>query len=272
MKYFTIVGLSWLLIHPALFGQQQTTKSVPTTGLVTPSTTPAKIPSASGKWWKNSMVVRNIALTDSQGVQLEAIYLQHQPQLAALRDDLLRQEQQLRALLEADRIDEKAASAQMKTVAAARFNLEAENNDMTLGMRRVLIADQWRKLEKLWNGEGTALTPQPERVSLRNWQSEEAVYDLKSTPGITEPEVISTPRPSYTPEARAAKINGMIVLQATIGTDGMARDLKILRGLGYGLDEAAVETIGTSWRFKPALLNGQPVNVRVNIEVTMRIN
>jgi TonB family protein len=217
------------------------------------------------------MVVRNIALTDAQAAQLETIFLQHQPQLASLRDDLLKQEQQLRALLEADRIDERAASAQMKMVAAARLNLETENNDMTLGMRRVLIADQWRKLEKLWNGVSTTSAPQPEKASYRDPQSGEIVYDLKSTPGIIEPAAISTPRPKYTPEARTAKIGGTIVLEATIGTDGIARGLKILQGLGYGLDEAAIETIETSWRFKPALLNGQPVNVRVNIEVTMRL-
>jgi len=45
---------------------------------------------------------------------------------------------------------------------------------------------------------------------------------------------------------------------------------KVLRGIGYGLDESAVETVTKRWLFKPATLNGQPVSVQAKIEVTFR--
>jgi len=46
---------------------------------------------------------------------------------------------------------------------------------------------------------------------------------------------------------------------------------KVIRGLGYGLDESAINTIATKWRFKPGSLNGQPVDVQATIEVSFRL-
>jgi protein TonB len=82
---------------------------------------------------------------------------------------------------------------------------------------------------------------------------------------------VSTPRAAYTAEARAAKVEGIVIMQAVIQKDGSVSDVKVLRGLGYGLDEATVETVKRSWRFQPPLLNGQPVKIRVNIEMSFRL-
>jgi TonB family protein len=60
-------------------------------------------------------------------------------------------------------------------------------------------------------------------------------------------------------------------LQVVIGKDGIVRDVKIVRGLGYGLDESAIDTITKQWRFKPGTLNGQPVAVQANVEITFRL-
>lgn len=271
MKRLAIVGLFCLLTQSALIAQQQAPKPAPTLQFVKPTEVPAKIPSVSGKWWKNSMVVRNLALTDAQVTQLEAVYLQHQAQLAELRSELLHQEQQLKSLLEADKVDEGAISLQIRMVGNARFALELENDDMTLGMRRLLTSVQWRKLQENWIEESKAREILPEKANSASAHSGERVYDLKSTPGITQPRMVNNPRPPYTPEARAAKLEGTLVLEATIGTDGRVSDVKILKWLGYGLDESAIETITTKWRFEPAMLNGQPVNVRANVEVTFRL-
>jgi TonB family protein len=99
--------------------------------------------------------------------------------------------------------------------------------------------------------------------------SGEPVYRVGSD--VSEPEAIWQPRPPYTPEARANKVNGVILLQAVIGKDGIVRDVKILRGLGYGLDESAIDTITKQWRFKPGVHNGQPVAVQAKIEITFRL-
>jgi TonB family protein len=99
--------------------------------------------------------------------------------------------------------------------------------------------------------------------------SGEPVYRIGS--GVSEPEAILQPKPRYSPEARANKVEGIMLLQAVIDKDGTVRDAKILRGLGYGLDESAIDTMTKQWRFKPGTYNGQPVAVQVNIEITFRL-
>lgn len=56
-----------------------------------------------------------------------------------------------------------------------------------------------------------------------------------------------------------------------IGQDGKARDVKVVRPLGMGLDEKAIEAI-SSWRFEPASKDGKPVAAAVKVEVTFRLD
>ena len=88
--------------------------------------------------------------------------------------------------------------------------------------------------------------------------------------GVSAPVLISKVDPEYTEEARAAKYNGDVVLYVEIGTDGMAYNLKVIRSLGLGLDEKAIEAV-KKWKFKPGMLNGQPVRVAATIQVNFRL-
>jgi TonB family protein len=87
---------------------------------------------------------------------------------------------------------------------------------------------------------------------------------------VTMPRAISTPDPPYSEQARKKKIQGVIVLSLTVGVDGNAHDVTVERGLGYGLDENAVDTV-SRWKFKPALKNGEPIEHRMNVEVNFRL-
>jgi len=89
--------------------------------------------------------------------------------------------------------------------------------------------------------------------------------------GVTAPIAINQPLPLYTEEARKARVEGIVLLQAVIRRDGTVDSFKAVRGLGYGLDESAINTIATKWRFKPGTLSGRPVDVMANIEVTFRL-
>jgi protein TonB len=89
--------------------------------------------------------------------------------------------------------------------------------------------------------------------------------------GVTEPIPIYNPRPNYTEEARKARMEGVLVLQAIIRRDGSVDSFKVIKGLGYGLDEISINTIATKWKFKPGTLKGVPVDVLANIEVTFRL-
>ena len=88
--------------------------------------------------------------------------------------------------------------------------------------------------------------------------------------GISAPKPISTPDPEYTDEARRAKVQGTCVLGLIVGADGHPRDIRVIRGLGYGLDAKALETV-KQWKFEPAQKAGTPVNVQVSVEVVFRL-
>lgn len=90
-------------------------------------------------------------------------------------------------------------------------------------------------------------------------------------PGITQPVLLVQPLPPYTEEARKARVQGVVLIQAVVRRDGIADSFRIIRGLGYGLDESAINTIATKWRFRPGTKQGVPVDVQADIEVTFRL-
>ena len=85
------------------------------------------------------------------------------------------------------------------------------------------------------------------------------------------PEVLAQPAPDYTEEARKARIEGSVLLSVTVRVDGTIDGVKLVRGLGYGLDDSAIRTVMTKWRFRPATRNGQPIDYPVTIEVSFRL-
>jgi len=88
--------------------------------------------------------------------------------------------------------------------------------------------------------------------------------------GVSAPRPISTPDPEYSEEARKAKYQGTCVLWLIVGPDGKPRDLRVARSLGLGLDEKAIEAV-RRWMFEPALKDGKPVAVQINVEVSFRL-
>jgi protein TonB len=79
------------------------------------------------------------------------------------------------------------------------------------------------------------------------------------------------PEPGYTDEARKAKLQGKMLLQVLVGTDGKAARIRVLEGLGMGLDERAVETV-RGWRFSPGRdANKRPVTAWVTIETHFQL-
>jgi len=88
-------------------------------------------------------------------------------------------------------------------------------------------------------------------------------------PGVVPPFVESRPKPAYTDEARLAKLEGGVLLSLVVGSSGLVRDVQVVRPLGLGLDESAVENV-RSWQFKPGTKGGAPVDVEVNEEVFFR--
>jgi TonB family protein len=84
--------------------------------------------------------------------------------------------------------------------------------------------------------------------------------------GISAPQAVSTPDPEYTEEARAAKTQGTCILWLIVDDKGYPRNIRVVRGLGFGLDAKAIQAV-QQWRFQPAMKDGKPVNVQISVEV-----
>jgi TonB family protein len=88
--------------------------------------------------------------------------------------------------------------------------------------------------------------------------------------GVTVPQVIFNPEPSFSDEARKAKAQGMVLLLVVVGKDGRTYDIHVGQSLGMGLDEKAIEAVKV-WRFRPATLNGQPVATQIAVQVDFHL-
>jgi TonB family protein len=228
---------------------------------------------ASGKWWKNSQIVKQLQLKESQVDQIEQVFLSHQNKLISAKVELEKRELQLKTLMQADLIQEAQARTTIEQVAMARAELEKANSSMMLSIRKKLTKEQWNKLDTIQNSQSVAL---PKTVAagnlpagLKQMQFLPKVYSVGDS--VKAPQVLQQPKPPYTPKAREAKIEGIVMVNAVIQKNGSVGQIKILKGLGYGLDESVVNTISREWKFKPGTLNDDPVDVSVVMEVSFRL-
>jgi TonB family protein len=88
--------------------------------------------------------------------------------------------------------------------------------------------------------------------------------------GVEPPRLLREVRANYTDEARRANIEGEVELEIVVRSNGTVGDIRVLRGLGGGLNERAVDAV-RQWRFAPARLKGSPVDVIVEVSVEFRL-
>jgi len=87
---------------------------------------------------------------------------------------------------------------------------------------------------------------------------------------VSAPTCIYCPDPEYSEEARKARHQGVVVLWAIVDESGKARNIRVQKSLGLGLDEAAMRAV-QNWRFRPAERFGNPVPVYMTIEVNFHL-
>jgi TonB family protein len=83
---------------------------------------------------------------------------------------------------------------------------------------------------------------------------------------MNPPVVVRKTEPAYTEDARKAKADWAVILRANIGADGRPQAIRVIKGLGYGLDDSAVKCL-SEWRYRPGTANGIPVMVPATIEI-----
>jgi TonB family protein len=107
-------------------------------------------------------------------------------------------------------------------------------------------------------------------------QAGAALAELSNQPatrigkGMAAPKPISAPNPPFSDEARRAKYSGTALLALSVDRTGQVRNVRIVRPLGMGLDQKAVEAVST-WQFRPATKDGEPVDVHINVEVDFHL-
>jgi TonB family protein len=87
---------------------------------------------------------------------------------------------------------------------------------------------------------------------------------------ITPPRTVYAPQPVYSEKARNAHYEGVCTLRLIVEKDGRPSNIRLVKGIGMGLDENAIEAV-KSWKFEPAMKDGQPVRVVIAIEVNFHL-
>jgi TonB family protein len=88
--------------------------------------------------------------------------------------------------------------------------------------------------------------------------------------GVTAPTLIYKVEPEYSEEARKAKYQGTVILYVEINERGLPQNPRVIRAVGLGLDEKAIEAV-MKWRFRPGMKDGKPVTVAAQVEVNFRL-
>ena len=96
------------------------------------------------------------------------------------------------------------------------------------------------------------------------------IVQSNAGPATTPVEITFKPNPAYTEEARSMKLEGEVLLEVSFSANGTLQVNRVVRGLGHGLDEAAVAA-ANKIRFKPASRSGQPVDSTAIVHVTFQL-
>ena len=90
-------------------------------------------------------------------------------------------------------------------------------------------------------------------------------------PTVARPTLLERTEPVYPELALRARLQCVVILEATIDTVGAVRDLEVLRGCGLGLDDAATRAVG-QWRYAPTTIDGRPVEVLLTVTVRFELS
>jgi TonB family protein len=137
----------------------------------------------------------------------------------------------------------------------------------------LLAVRDWRFVPARQNGTAVEATTRVDvEFSLRNAELNEEIANDMATrigPGVSPPQVIHRVEPQYPAVASRQVPSGTVVLDAVILEDGTPKIVRVIRSLDWALDEIAINAL-EQWRFSPAMKDGVPARVRMNIAVAIR--
>jgi len=158
--------------------------------------------------------------------------------------------------------DTKPAPIEMAEIQGNTVTFEVHDDANRIVKFRLALTDGLMRGEISVGGRVTKVVLSP--------ASDAGFYPIAG--GLSSPPVLlKRVEPGYTEEARAARVQGTVVLQVEIDPGGKVATthIAVIRSLGLGLDEKAIEAV-KQWKFKPATRNGTPVTAKATIEVNFR--
>jgi TonB family protein len=220
------------------------------------SGTPAKSNLTNLQFWKDPEIVKKLQLSDYQIAAIDKCYLEYNSKSARSGENLDIQNALLKSLTDANNIDKSAVAKQSKNVADANNELLSLYQTLIASIKNTLTEEQKRKLDEI-------------QILTRKTVFPPFLYMRPSA--IKDPIAQIAPYPRYTSEARAARVEGVVLLQAIVNKKGTIKSAVVLRGLGYGLDERAIDTVKKKWKFIPGTINKQRTEVLVEIEIAFSL-
>jgi len=166
-----------------------------------------------------------------------------------------------------------------QTFAKVRIKLDVANPSNEAAIRQVLegiflsgsaipesgVPEYWHDF--LAHGEQPFTKPEPGSV-VGELSDGEKVYVAGKE--VKAPHPIYTPDPEYSQAAQQAHFQGTLELRMVIDKTGHTTKIRIVRPIGFGLDDKAVDAV-KMWRFEPATRNGEPVEVQMNVTTGFRL-
>jgi TonB family protein len=152
-------------------------------------------------------------------------------------------------------------------IESCRVERTDENGQKQNGLELRSLPEQAFDLIEAPKDALTELSPVPGSAA---WNA--ANHDLyRIGGGVAPPQILHAVDPQYTDEARRAKFKGICIVALVVDVNGVPQNPRIVRPLGKGLDEKALEAV-KQFRFKPAMKDGKtPVPVMITVEVNFRL-
>jgi len=148
--------------------------------------------------------------------------------------------------------------------ALAVEDANSDNAATTMELYARLLKDQGRE------DESKSMSDRASEILMALGRQQPKSNALRIGGGVTAPKVLHKTEPEYSEEARVAKYQGTVVLAVEIAPNGSAQNIRIMKGLGLGLDGNAVTAV-RQWEFQPATKDGGAVTVQATIEVNFRL-
>ena len=173
--------------------------------------------------------------------------------------------EELRQILAFDQspLGQKVARLQPAIYSEVAAGAKAKGQQIGMDVAREILAEHPEYVRQIQENQrkmqaqtGSAATP-----------PEEPVHKIGD--GVTAPVLIKKQEPQYTKEALDAKLNGSVLLSIVVDSTGTPRNIQVVRSLGMGLDEKAIEAV-QQWRFQPGTKDGKAVATAARVEVNFR--